>query len=195
MIQLLKRLNKDFALTIVILFMALMSLNSLVVTNLIEPHEFFVLWLMLGAVFIVLYSIRFKRKPQVQSIDYVKLCIITIGPAIPVLNAYAFDNDMLLLGVVGVAYLPTLAFIYVIDRVIIKHETMNKKLVIVFAIMSFVVVVSIVYAFVQTVKAQAAERAAQAAKAESDTRAYEFEEVRRELEKTRAQLDSLKSKQ
>jgi len=179
MIGYLKKLNKDFGILLIVLFIALMSLNALAESKLIIDYDFFVLWVVLGVLFLTLYALRFRRKPQVDLMDHFKLGAMLLAPFVPLLST---SIKYELLGIAEFIYLPLLICIYSIDRLIIKSEPMKKKFVIVLIVESVIVLLSLTYAYVQTVVAKETMRGLEAIKDELDKQQYENRKLAAELE-------------
>lgn len=198
------KLNKDFALTIVLLFFTIMSLSILGEANWIEFIEGFIVWSVLGTMLLVLYAIRFKRKDHVSLIDYIKLALIMFFPFVSIHQLIEWENSRLSEFLI-IDYFVLLIIVYLLDRFIIKPPPMKKRFVIALIIESVIVLLSLTYAFVQTSIAKEARNEAMAAKELADQLRQEAEKQRSEselryneiaqaLEKVSAELERLKAK-
>lgn len=201
MLPMVNYLKKDFTIYLILIFIGLNSLNILFETNAIEVIDYFILWLVLGALFLTLYFIRFKRKVTVVASDYLKLGIIVMTPLVPIVNLYSYNySGNRFLGTVSVVYFILLISIYYYDY-ILKPITMKRNFIIAFILQSLVVLLCVLYAYVQMMVANEQRRLAEEQKMHAEEQRTiaqreraDTEKKYEEILKLKASLDSLKIK-
>lgn len=109
------------------------------------------------------YYLRFKSRPNKALLDYLKLICVILLVIYP-WPFYSFVPIDQIFWVVRSAGLFFIAFVYTYDRWILKPEIMRKKYLVVLVAQSFLILLMLMYAFIQ--KAQADEAKEQSARLE-----------------------------
>lgn len=128
-----------------------------------------IIWAISSAGILVFYSLRFKRKPEKQIIDYAKIGGVMLLIIYPIPFWILFQLvitpawHLLLFATPFV-----LASIFVYDRLILKPESMKKKFTIILLVQTIVIFALFIFAIIQ--------------KMEADRLAEEAERQRRNVE-------------
>lgn len=145
----------------------LIASQSLTSYTVIQNTE--IIWAISSAGIFVFYSLRFKRKPEKQIIDYVKIGGVMLLIIYPIPFWILFQLVITPFWHLLLYATPfILASIFVYDRMILKPEPMKKKFTIILLIQTVLIFALFIFAIIQ--------------KMEADRLAEEAERQRRNVE-------------
>jgi hypothetical protein len=198
MLNRLKSLVKDIRLYLVILFVAQFELIFFIQYKIITGLQYFFLWPILGTAFISLYVSKYKRKNTPNVLDYLKLITsVSLPFGIHLQNMSIDFENFSTLGIMAITIYATLIVLHLLTFVTDNLRNMNRKYIVALVVMSFVVLLAIIYAFVQQTLAKEAMRNAEFASSEAERQRRIAEELKAEsetkLESFRLKFDSLKA--
>ena len=108
-------------------------------------------WFMSGLGLVIAYGLRFKRKIEKETIDYLKLVAIGLVICYPI-NFYTYNwylNKWDILIALGYLIVPIGGTIYFYDRWILKPEKMKRKFVIVLVVQTILILTALVFGLVK----------------------------------------------
>ena len=110
-----------------------------------------VTWFISGLGLFIAYGLRFEKKTDKETIDYLKLIAIGLVVCYPI-NFYSYNwysNKWDSLIAFGYLIVPISGTIYFYDRWILKPEKMKRKFMIILVVQTVLILVALAYGFVK----------------------------------------------
>lgn len=146
-----------------------------------------IVWAISSAGILVFYSLRFKRKPEKQVIDYIKIGGVLLLITYPIPFWILFQLIITPCWHVILDTTPfILASIFIYDRLVLKPEPMKKKFTIMLLIQTVIIFLLFTYALVQKMEANRLVK-------EAERQRREVENQQKLIHAMQVRLDEMKA--